>query len=48
MVVGACTCCPQGVLAQGILAKERRIVDIISEILAMLDKGSDGGRNQHG
>jgi hypothetical protein len=33
---------------QDILAKERRIVDIMSEIAAMLEKGSVGGRDHDG
>ena len=39
---------PPEVLAQDILAKERRIVDIISEITAMLEKGKTGGRDHDG
>ena len=39
---------PPEVLVQDILAKERRTVDIMSEIAAMLEKGKVGGRNQDG
>jgi len=39
---------PPEALVQDILAKERRIADIMSEIATMLEKGKVGGRNQDG
>ena len=39
---------PPEALVQEILAKERRIMDIMSEIAAMLDKGKVGGRDHDG
>jgi type I restriction enzyme M protein len=39
---------PPEALVQDILAKEHRIVDIMSEIAAMPEKGKDGGRDQNG
>ena len=39
---------PPEALVQDILAKERRIVDIMSEIATMLEKGKDGGRDHDG
>jgi type I restriction enzyme M protein len=39
---------PPEVLVQDILAKERRIVDIMPEVAATFEKGKAGGRDQDG